>query len=417
MDSNPWKGAAPVRMVTVLLVTFLLFLGLFVFFFQWGAQQELPVVGAPPAMPTEVSLPEPPGVRIREVVQGLEDVAALESAPNETLFVGERSGRIEWVPGAGNEEAETLVTLEEVVPVDGGGLMGLAFMDPDDASDGALYALHTALAPGERDGTAPDSEEARLESRVVRVPLEGDDAGEPETVRGGLPAGTRKNGGGLAFGPDGFLYASIGDVGTPSRAQDPADPAGAILRMTPSGEAPSDNPWVEAGSGGDQGLVWATGFRDVRGLAWHPHGDSLFAVDRGPREEWQGIGPLDEVNVVEPGGNYGWPEVVGAPGVEGFRDPWLTWVARVDPGGLAFLGDADLVLTSEATGAVIRVELGREGNGYVARAVERWFVDEAGAPRLRNPGAPAEARDEAIYMAVAESEGGPRTRVVRVEWE
>ena len=112
----------------------------------------------------------------------------------------------------------------------------------------------------------------------------------------GLAKAGNHNGGRIAFGPDGMLYATVGDAGNPDTAQDPASLNGKILRMTPTGDVPDDNPI--AGS-----LVYSLGHRNPQGIAWDADGQ-LWAAEFG-QDTW------DEFNRIEPGGNYGWPIVEG----------------------------------------------------------------------------------------------------------
>src|SRR5690606_17949774 len=129
-----------------------------------------------------------------------------------------------------------------------GGLLGLALLD-----HGAGRWLYAYLT------TASDN-------RIVRMPL-GDDLalGEPEEVLTGLAAAANHDGGRIAFGPDGMLYATVGDAAVPDRAQDPSSLNGKILRMTPAGGVPDDNPFPGS-------LVYSLGHRNPQGLAWDADG-------------------------------------------------------------------------------------------------------------------------------------------------
>src|SRR5690606_21812019 len=149
---------------------------------------------------------------------------------------------------------------------------GLALLDSDEQR--WLYAYLT---------TASDN-------RIVRMPLAPDlTLGDAQEVLTGLDRARTHNGGRIAFGPDGMLYATVGDAGVPARAQDTASLSGKILRMTPAGEVPRDNPF--AGS-----LVYSFGHRNPQGLAWDDAGQ-LWAAEFG-QNTW------DEVNRIDAGGNY-----------------------------------------------------------------------------------------------------------------
>ena len=200
-----------------------------------------------------------------------------------------------------------MATVPGVVDDGEGGLLGLA-IDPED--DGLVFAYLTT----------------DTDNRIVRFRL-GEDA---STVSGlvvvldGIAKASFHDGGALAFGPDGMLYAGVGDAGVPMRAQDPDSLNGKILRMTPDGDAP-DNP--SPGS-----LVWSTGHRNVQGLAWDEQG-RMYATEFGQNT-------YDEVNLIEPGSNYGWPAVEGESEDEDspYTNPLVTWSTdEASPSGAAIV--------------------------------------------------------------------------------
>jgi glucose/arabinose dehydrogenase len=121
-----------------------------------------------------------------------------------------------------------------------------------------------------------------------------------------------------------MLYASTGDAGTSSRSQDLRSLGGKILRMTPDGRVPTDNPF--SGS-----YVYSYGHRNVQGLAWTADG-TLYASEFG-QNTW------DELNVIKAGGNYGWPVVEGKAGNPNYIDPVQQWLtADASPSGIAISG-------------------------------------------------------------------------------
>ena len=193
-----------------------------------------------------------------------------------------------------------------------GGLLGLAVHQESSGSDRWLYAYLT---------TATDN-------RIVRMPLTGASGsyrlGAATPILTGLAKARNHDGGRIAFGPDGMLYATVGDAGQPSRAQDPASRNGKILRMTPAGAVPRDNPTTGS-------LVYSLGHRNPQGIAWDADGQ-LWAAEFG-QNTW------DEFNRIEPGGNYGWPAVEGIGSQNGFIDPVYQWsTSEASPSGLAFVG-------------------------------------------------------------------------------
>jgi glucose/arabinose dehydrogenase len=245
-----------------------------------------------------------------------EVIASGLEAPWSVVFVGDTplvserdSGRILEISSDG--DAREVARLDEVAATGEAGLHGLAVRDDE------LYAFYAA---GD-------------ENRIERFDLLGEagslSLGEPETVLDGLPTGSFHNGGRLAFGPDGMLYATLGDTGDRDSAQDRQALSGKILRMSPDGEVPEDNPF-------DDSLVFSMGHRNPQGIAWDEQG-TMYASEFG-QDTW------DELNVIEAGGNYGWPEVEGGAGEDGageggsddFTDPVQQWPpSEASPSGMA----------------------------------------------------------------------------------
>ena len=186
------------------------------------------------------------------------------------------------------------------------GLLGLA-VSPTYAQDGYVYVYFT---------TASDN-------RIARFRLASPQNQEP--ILTGLARAAIHDGGRIAFGPDGMLYAGVGDAGQTASAQNPQSRNGKILRIRPDGTVPPDNP--ASGS-----LVYSLGHRNVQGLAWDGQG-RLFASEFG-QNTW------DEINLIVPGGNYGWPTVEGRANDPRFRDPLITWTtAEASPSGAAIAGN------------------------------------------------------------------------------
>ena len=244
-----------------------------------------------------------PPEAVGTVVDRLEVPWGVAFLPDGAAVVTERiSGRVLRVTPDG-----TVTRLGNLpsVPQGEAGLLGAA-VSPDFDSDRTLYFYLTT-----------DSD-----NRVLKARLDGTELGEPTVVLSGIPAGFIHDGGRIAFGPDGHLYVTTGETGDPELAQDPDSLAGKILRITPDGEPAPGNP--DPGS-----PVWSLGHRNVQGLAWDDAG-RLWASEFGD-SDW------DELNLVEEGGNYGWPEVEGAGGDPEFIDPQLVWpVDQASPSGLAY---------------------------------------------------------------------------------
>jgi glucose/arabinose dehydrogenase len=229
-----------------------------------------------------------------------------------TLLVASRdTGKITRVDPA-KKTSTVIGTVPGVAHTQGGeaGLLGLA-LSPDFGTDHLLYAYFS---------TESDNRIARMVFDPTRSP--GDQLGAPDTILRGIPTGSIHNGGRIAFGPDGMLYAGTGETGQRGLAQDMSSLGGKILRMTPDGQVPQDNP--VSGS-----LVYSPGHRNVQGLAWDAQG-RLWASEFG-QDTW------DELNLIEPGKNYGWPVVEGIAHRAGYVDPVAQWhTDEASPSGIAY---------------------------------------------------------------------------------
>jgi glucose/arabinose dehydrogenase len=244
------------------------------------------------------------------MAQGLDVPWGLAFLPGGDALFGEReTGRIlRLTPGGAPRQ---VYDMPGVAASGEGGLLGIA-VSPDFAKDNLVYAYYT----GEQD------------NRIVRFRI---GAGEPEVIFDGIAKASFHNGGRIAFGPDGMLYAGTGDAGDTQRSQDRSSPNGKILRLTPDGAPARGNP--TAGS-----PVYSFGHRNVQGLAWDSTG-RLFATEFGQNE-------LDEVNLIEPGRNYGWPLVEGTGDTDGgrFTNPLVTWpTSDASPSGIAIAGNTAYV--------------------------------------------------------------------------
>ena len=248
-------------------------------------------------------VPSPAPAETTEVVTGLAapwSVVRLESG--STLISERDSATVKELEADGT--VRDVATIDGVVPGGEGGLLGLEY------GDGTLYAYYTAAD----------------DNRVERFDLGGDagsySLGGGEVILDGLAKAGNHNGGRIAFGPDGMLYATVGDAGDPDSAQDRTSYNGKILRMQPSGSVPFDNPFLNS-------LVYSMGHRNPQGLAWDANGQ-LWAAEFG-QDTW------DEFNRIEAGGNYGWPVVEGITGDPDYIDPVIQWhTDEASPSGLAY---------------------------------------------------------------------------------
>lgn len=266
-------------------------------------------------------------------------------------------------------------TVGNVEPGGEGGLLGIT-VAPTFAEDRYLYAYYTSAT----------------DNRIVRMKYDGGGSpglGPQEVLLDGIPKATIHNGGRIKFGPDGMLYASTGDATRQDEAQDPQSLAGKILRITPEGEPAEGNPF------GDN-PVYSLGHRNVQGLAWDSEG-RMWASEFGPTMD-------DELNQITPGGNYGWPEVTGAPGSEEYIDAQVVWpsTATASPSGMAIVDDVAYIgaLRGQRLWEVPLID------GNAGQPVSH-FQDEYGRLRdvIAGPGG-------ALWVA---TNGGPEEQILLVD--
>jgi glucose/arabinose dehydrogenase len=249
-----------------------------------------PAPAVPSGAPSAVPQSAPTAGEPRVLTSGLEVPWGIAFLPDGAALVTERiPATISRVAPDGT--VTRLGTVEGVTPTGEGGLLGIA-LSPDHATDRGVYVMYT---------TSDDN-------RVVRLTVNPDgtiDGSRQQEILTGIPKGGNHDGGRLQFGPDGFLYVATGEAGRGEPAQDRDDLGGKILRLTEDGQPAPGNPFGTA--------VYTLGHRNPQGLAWDPAG-RLYSAEFGQRT-W------DEINLVTPGANYGWPEVEGREGRDGYVDP------------------------------------------------------------------------------------------------
>lgn len=254
------------------------------------------------------------GVTSEQVTGGLQLPANLVFAPDGRLFLTEVSlGRVRVID-RGQLQSEPVLELD-VAREGEMGLLGLA-LDPGFAQNGYLYVFYAEPKDG-----------LPWRNRVVRYTEANGRADNPKVILDDLPVSQRQdgshNGGRLAFGPDGKLYVTFGEVALTPEVQNLGRYPGKILRLNPDGSVPNDGPFPGS-------AVYALGFRNPWGLTFQPTTGEMFITDNGNRGH-------DEVNQVRPGGNYGWPTATGIAGDPRFIDPlWDSYANRGGITGLAF---------------------------------------------------------------------------------
>ncbi|HZX08330.1 PQQ-dependent sugar dehydrogenase [Kribbella sp.] len=264
------------------------------------------------------------------VVSGVEVPWGLGFLPDKSALVTERdAGKIVRVVGG---RAVEVGVVDGVKASSEGGLLGLA-VDPGYPGRPYIYVYYSAAS----------------DNRIARITYQDGKLSDQQVILDGIPEAAIHNGGRLRFGPDGFLYAGTGDGSEQPNSQDDNSLGGKILRITTDGKAAPGNP---------DGRVWITkGHRNVQGLTFD--GSQLYASEFG-QSTW------DELNVITPGANYGWPAAEGISHLDGMTDPIAQWpTADASPSGIAF------------------------AKGYVFMAALRgqrlWAIPVAGGKRIGEP--------------------------------
>jgi glucose/arabinose dehydrogenase len=263
---------------------------------------------APPTAGQPTVLPAVPQPQVTgDVVRDLQVPWGLDFLPNGDALVTERdTRRILRVTPDGQ-----VTPVGEIPEAEGsgeGGLLGLA-VSPTYETDSLVYVYFSTAS----------------ENRIERVTYDGTALGPRQPLVTGIPSAVFHDGGVLEFGPDGMLYAGTGDATERQLAQDRASLAGKILRMAPDGSPAPGNPFPGS-------VVYSLGHRNVQGLAFDSR-DRLWASEYGANT-W------DELNLIRPGGNYGWPAVEGRGGDGEFVQPAAQWPTdEASPSGIAIVDD------------------------------------------------------------------------------
>lgn len=246
------------------------------------------------------------------VAQNLKTPWSISFLPDGDMLVTERAGRLLRI---GDDRQVTAI--EGVRETSEGGLLGVT-LDPEFAVNQRLYLYYTTNSA------------SGLTNQVDRYRLAGVRLSDRQVIIEAIPAASNHNGGAIAVGPDDKLYITTGDAARPELAQDRQSLAGKILRLNLDGSIPKDNPFGNA--------VWSYGHRNPQGVAWDGDGQ-LWSVEHGPSGPETG---RDELNLIERGGNYGWPEITGDETAAGMIAPLVqsgssdTWA----PAGLTYLDGA-----------------------------------------------------------------------------
>ncbi|MFM1851300.1 MAG: hypothetical protein RIS54_984 [Verrucomicrobiota bacterium] len=307
--------------------------GLVVYLREMGARAAAAQTEFSRPTPETVTTSEVQRFRLEVVTDRLEIPWSLAFLPDGRLLVTERAGRLRVITDD-RLEPEPITGTPKVWAQSQGGLMAVA-VHPENATNGWIYlafsdpgsgaSAMTAIVRGRiRDGRWVDQED------VFRIPA-------PYYKRGGVHFGCRM------VLHDGYLFFTHGERGTATDAQDLSRPNGKVHRVHDDGRVPADNPFV--GRGDAFATIWTYGNRNPQGLALEPATGRLWETEHGPRGG-------DELNVIEPGRNYGWPvitygmnyngtPITGETAREGMEQPVVHWTPSIAVGDIAFyLGDA-----------------------------------------------------------------------------
>jgi glucose/arabinose dehydrogenase len=301
--------------------------------------------------------------RPRELVTGLRVPWAVAFLPDGSALVTERdTARLLRVTATGR--MTVVGRVPGVAPSGEGGLLGVA-VSPAFDRDRLIYLYFST-----------DND-----NRVVRGRYEDGRLGDLDPIITGIPRAGNHNGGRLAFGPDGLLYVTTGESGNPPLAQDRGSLGGKILRVRPDGSPAPGNPFGSR--------VFTYGHRNVQGITWDED-KRMYATEFGQNR-------LDEINRIERGHNYGWPEVEGAGGGDRFTDPLLTWTTdEASPSGLAYAHGS---LWAGALGGERLWQVPLGGDGSVGRPIAH-FQGRYG--RLR---AVVAAPDGSLWVTTSDQDG------------
>ena len=248
------------------------------------------------------------GIRVDVVAENLQVPWAIDFASDGRIFFSERVGTVNVIQ---DDEVNQIMSLG--VGGGEGGMLGIA-LDPNFDENNHIYIYYTY------------NELLGTKNRLVQYSESNNELTEEKVLIEGIPGAPYHDGGRIKFGPEGMLYITTGDAVEPDLSQKIDSVAGKILRINSDGTIPEDNPF---GS-----VVYSIGHRNPQGIAWDDTGN-LVATEHGP-SGWIGVAH-DEINLIVPGANYGWPHVFGDQTQDGMTNPILhsgddTWA----PSGSTF---------------------------------------------------------------------------------
>ncbi|OGH02517.1 MAG: hypothetical protein A2798_02635 [Candidatus Levybacteria bacterium RIFCSPHIGHO2_01_FULL_37_17] len=257
-----------------------------------------------PSLNTLKPKSETPSKNITVIAEQLDTPWSIAFLPDNSMLITERNGTVALIR---KKEKSEITKLGNVKEYGEGGLMGMA-LDPNFSSNNFIYFYYTYSGNGNN-----------TLNRVVRLTYKNGSLSEEKIIVDEIPGGIYHNGGRIKFGPDGLLYITTGDATQSSLAQDRDSFAGKILRVERDGKV----------------AIYSYGHRNPQGIAWDESGQ-LWETEHGPSGIWPNC-CQDEINKIEEGKNYGWPESVGQSVRSGTVGPVLQSDRNVwAPAGLAY---------------------------------------------------------------------------------
>jgi glucose/arabinose dehydrogenase len=314
---------------------------------------------------------------IKVIAENLYVPWAIDISDDGKIYFTERSGTIRIIE-EGKLNPQPLITFSEpFISIGEGGLMGIV-LDPNYSQNHYIYAMHTY------------GEGNELFNRVVRLVENNNKASIDKILIDKIPGGQIHNGGRIKIGPDQKLYITTGDSGNSKLAQDPTSKAGKILRIDLNGKNLTDNPFPNS-------PVYSLGHRNPEGLAWN-FKNVLYESEHGQSAH-------DEINIIKPGTNYGWPVVQGneesseiivqKPLIQSGEETWA-------PSGIAFVTQGPWqrkLLVANLRGQQL-LAMSINGNGTTVNNIEAYLKNEYG--RLREV---IQSKDGSIYLATSNRDG------------
>ena len=290
---------------------------------------------------------------------------AIAFLPNRDLILTQRKGKVLIISGDLRSKPREITQINNVKAQGEGGLLGIA-THPDFENNKFIYFYYTY------GGNGNDTL-----NRVSRFEYVNDNLINERTIVDKIPGNSNHNGGRIKFGPDELLYIGTGDAQEPSLSQNKNSLAGKILRVTDEGKPAPDNPF------GNQ--IYSYGHRNVQGLAWD-NDNNLWATEHGNSTR-------DELNKIEKGGNYGWPEITGDQTRSGMITGIInsgddTWA----PSGLAFYKDS-LYFAGLRGSALFKFDIGN-------KSLNKLFDEKYGRIREAITGP-----DGALYILTNNTDG------------